>query len=123
MAKAKGPMQLQVQWRVLVNKFPQLPRATREAATHAVDASAERVRNGASDRTPPRVDTGAMMRGYRVERREGLERAVYNTQPYHVYQELGTSRIAPHPMLYPAAAVELPRLSADLDRVLGRAWR
>lgn len=109
--------------RVLRNDFPSLPGRTQRAVLHEVDASAERVRNAASDKTPPRVQTGAMMRGYRVERTGLLERAVYNIQPYHIYQELGTATVPPHPMLYPAAQEEWPRYQAALAGSLRDAWK
>lgn len=110
--------------RVDYNLFPQLPKATRDAAIRELNASALRVAADAARRTPPRVDTGAMMRGYRVTTpaNRPLERTVYNEQPYHVYQELGTSTIAPHPMLLPAAEAERPRYDKALAKALVAAW-
>lgn len=104
--------------RVVYDDFPKLERAVVKNSAAAVERSAKRVADNARKRTPPRVDSGRMMEGWRVE--DGptpAEKYVTNTQPYHVFQELGTATIAPHPMLIPASAEDRPRMVDELARV------
>jgi hypothetical protein len=108
--------------RVLRNDFPGLPKRTRAAVVRGLDASGKRVADGARAKTPPRVESGAMMEGYYVEVTGELTRAIQNRMPYHVFHELGTATIAPHPMITAALAEERPRfvdaVAAELRREL-----
>lgn len=115
-------MSVKAQVRVVFNRFPALAGVTRKSRDAALDASAARVAAAAKAFTPPRVDTGAMMNGYRVQVTRAGERVVSNTQPYHIFQELGTSTVAPHPMLVPAAEQERPVYARELARGLADAW-
>jgi HK97 gp10 family phage protein len=110
------------QVRVVYNRFPRLAGVTRATAEAVLDRSCARIAAAAKQKTPPRVDTGAMMNGYVVERTGAQTRAVSNRMPYHLFQELGTSTIAPHPMLVPAAEEERPRYASELADTLAAAW-
>lgn len=58
---------------------------------------------GAKERTPPRVDTGAMLNGWTTEMTGEFSGFVYNAVAHHIYNELGTVNMSAHPMLFPAA--------------------
>jgi HK97 gp10 family phage protein len=104
--------------RVLYDDFPDLRRRVRREAERVVDRSAKRVAAAAKAKTPPRVDTGEMLNGWRVEETSATERAVTNAADHHIFNELGTAHMAPHPMLIPAAAEERSRFEAELGKVL-----
>jgi HK97 gp10 family phage protein len=59
-----------------------------------------------------RVDTGAMKNGWRVAQETELQRTIYNTQNYAVFQELGTSKMSASPMLVPAVENYRQKLEA-----------
>lgn len=104
--------------RVLYDGFPDLQRRVRREADRVVQRSADRVAAAAKANTPPRVDTGAMMNGWRVDEGTQGERLVTNTQEYALFNELGTAHLAPHPMLIPAVAAERGRFVGEMSGVL-----
>jgi hypothetical protein len=90
------------------------------AATSAsiVAAEAEAVRADASARAP--VLTGAQAAGYYVKD-TGDGKIVTNDVREAFYQELGTSRMPPHPALFPAAEAGGARLGNKLEAATGLA--
>lgn len=109
--------------RITYNRVPTLGPRVAATLERGTQESGQRIADRARDYTPPRVATGAMMEGYRVAPAGRLRWRVFNTQDYHVFQELGTATISPHPMLIPAAAEEehayADRWARDLRATLG----
>ena len=104
-------------------KNNKLPKAVAElkpgleaiVAKWAFDAIA-----GAEQRTPPRVDTGAMMAGWQANKTDELEWTLSNTQDYAIYNELGTVKMAAHPMLIPAAEEVQQSAQMAFDQLVER---
>lgn len=84
------------------NKLPALTEGMEARASQVVRKVALDIKAGAIVRTV-RVDTGAMKGGYDIEMDGPLTAIVFNSQDYHIYQELGTRFISASPMLGPAA--------------------
>ena len=107
------------QVRVTHNRFAEIAAALPERAGQVVAKTAHDIAGQAKVNTPPRVDTGAMMNGYRAEPIEGAGTyyRVYNTQHYHIYNELGTYKLAAHPMLVPAAEQFRPSFLAAMSQL------
>lgn len=74
------------------------------------------IQAGAQMRAP--VDTG-YLRSSVTREVNGLEGVVGPTAHYGVYQEMGTSRMAAQPFLWPAAQSELPRIEQAFLQVMG----
>lgn len=105
--------------RLEFNKLPGLTDGMDGRAAQVVRKIAFDVKAGAEERTV-RVDTGAMKAGYVVEMEDPLTAVIYNTQEYHIYQELGTRFISASPMLGPAAEEQRgPFLAAMAQIVSG----
>ena len=62
------------------------------------------------------VDTGALKNSINTKRQKRHEWRVQDGVEYGIYQELGTSRMAPHPFMVPAAH----KVAGDLKS--GRIW-
>lgn len=77
-----------------------------------LDKAATDITAGAVRRTPPRVDTGAMQNGWTWRKDAAFSRMIYNPIEYTVYNELGTVKMAAHPMLGPSVEEERPKLTA-----------
>ena len=107
---------------LLFNGLPALSGQIREKAGQVVRKIALDVAAGAKVRTPPRVDTGGMMGGFMAEAEEDgdeLRYVVWNTQEYHIYQELGTRHMSAHPMLIPAADENREPFKRAMQKVAG----
>lgn len=89
------------------------------AVAKALDTTATAIVAEAKINTPPRVKSGAMMSGWQIENTSELVRTVYNTQEYAIYNEMGTSRMAAHPMLTPAVEHQRASFLDELKKVLG----
>ncbi len=87
---------------LVFSNFGRIADSLKAKAEAVLDKTAMDIAAEAKQNTPPRVDTGAMMNGWQVEESGELERTVYNTQEYAIYNELGTVHMPPHPMLTPA---------------------
>ena len=106
--------------RLEYNKLPPLTSQMEARASQVVRKVAFDIAAGAADRTV-RVDTGAMKDGYQVEVESPLFAFVYNTQHYHIYQELGTRFISASPMLGPAAEEQRPVFLAAMAQIVRMA--
>lgn len=105
---------------LLFNGLPALSGQIRERAGQVVRKVALDIAAGAKVRTPPRVDTGAMMGGYMAEEDgDELRYVVWNTQEYHIYHELGTRHMSAHPMLIPAAEDSREPFKRAMQKVAG----
>lgn len=104
--------------RVVSNRLPAIAASLRPKASQIVRKTAEDIAAQAKLNTPPRVDTGAMMNGYQIEMRGELSAVVFNTQEYHIHQELGTAHISPHPMLVPAAEKARAPFQAAINQLV-----
>lgn len=103
--------------RLEYNKLPSLTDGMEDRASQVVRKVAYDIAAGAADRTV-RVDTGAMKGGYQVEMEDNLTAVVFNTQHYHIYQELGTRFISASPMLGPAAEEQRPVFLAAMAQIV-----
>ena len=102
------------------SKIPQFNRNMRLGASMVVRKTAFDLAAGASQRTPPRVDTGAMMGGWHVTQVSELESDVSNRQFYTIYNELGTKHMDEHPMVRPAAEAVFPAFVEGIRQVMER---
>jgi len=105
---------------IVYNHFGKVAQELEQKAADVVAKSAIKIQAQARINTT-RVDTGAMKGGYLIEDDGpgGLAKIVYNTQEYHYFHELGTTRITPLPMLLPAAEGERAAFEQEMKKVLG----
>lgn len=85
------------------NHFGTIAAELEGLASKIVRGTSQDIAKEAEANTPPRVDTGHMMGGWWVDPKTPLSCEISNHQDYAIYNELGTSHMAPHPMLTPAA--------------------
>lgn len=88
---------------IVFDGLPEIAASLRPQAAQIVRKTAFDIAADAKVRTPPRVDTGAMLNGWQAQAEEELVWRVSNTQDYALYNEFGTYKMAAHPMLIPAA--------------------
>lgn len=106
--------------RLVFNNLDRLSGDLRGRAGQVVRKVALDIVAGARVRTPPRVDTGAMMGGYMAEEDgDELSYVVSNTQEYQIYHELGTRHMSAHPMLIPAAEDNREPFRRAMQKVAG----
>lgn len=72
---------------------------------------------GGKARTPPRVDTGAMLNAWDAQPTGDLEWEARNGVEYAIYNEYGTRHMAPHPMAIPAAEEAREPFERAMSRV------
>jgi hypothetical protein len=87
------------------SRLDQLDAQLNARAEAILDRAAFNIQ-GCAIRNTVRVDTGAMRNGWRVEHSGAMERTIFNTQEYAIYNELGTRYMSATPMLYPAVEAE-----------------
>ncbi len=87
---------------LVYSNFGKIADDLRDKAEAVLDKTSMDIAAEAKQNTPPRVDTGNMMNGWLVDPSGDLERIIYNSQDYAIFNELGTSKMPAHPMLTPA---------------------
>lgn len=92
-------------------------RRAEQLAGMVVAKTAADIEAGAKARTPPRIDTGAMLNGWQARQVGDLEWEVVNGVEYSKFNEYGTRHMAPHPMIIPSAEEARPGFEAAVGQV------
>jgi hypothetical protein len=101
------------------SNLPAIVAQANALAAVIVEKTATDIAAGAKERTPPRVDTSAMLNGWEAKEVGDLEWEARNPVEYTIYNELGTRHMAAHPMLIPAAEEARPGFEAAMGQVFG----
>lgn len=96
-------------------KFPEVTAKIRANAALAIAKGATDIEAHAKALAP--VDTGLLRNSIHSEQKGELEWEVESPVHYSVYQEYGTSRMAPQPFMTPASEMVRPKLAEAFRRL------
>lgn len=85
------------------SNIPEIIARAEARAELVVAKTATDIAAGGKERTPPRVDTGAMLNGWEAVPVGEYEWEARNGVKHTIYNEYGTRHMAPHPMIIPSA--------------------
>lgn len=98
----------------LTSRIPQIVVASETAVNRAVRRAEANIERRAKSKS--RVDTGNMRGGWQHKASGRFEGAVFNTVSYTIFNEYGTSKMSPQPMLRPAIEETQPEFEADMRK-------
>lgn len=100
-----------------LDKLNNLAASTQGIAQHAAEELSEQVVQEAKNLS--RVDKGDMQKGWTRQKIGAGKRGgyrIYNTVPYTVFNEYGTHKMSPQPMLGPAMNSVIPEIPAKVRK-------
>lgn len=103
----------------LTHELQQSTREVRARASRAVRAAGARIERDAKAAAP--VDTGNLRNSIHATNTGGGDTVsveVSTSVNYAIYQELGTSRMAPHPFLFPAFDRNKPAFIQAMEQLV-----
>lgn len=105
---------MQVVIEVTSDRIPQIVAQMQARAIQAVARTVFEIEGSAKMRAP--VDTGALRASITGEA-DGLSGTVSTDRDYAAYQEFGTSRMAAHPYMVPAAEAGMQTFIGEMQQI------